>query len=424
MRQAVNAIILLICMAPIAGAQSLKADGMSVEEAVRYALANNKGLQADRKGIDEAAGKLRQAGLKANPMLDTSGTASVNDTAMQNFSVGVELPLEPGRRKRRINVAEAELERMRMEVAESERKLTAEVRMKYGEVVETARQLELLEGLLKLNRESFALVKARVEEGVGPRLEQSQQSVELGRIEARRVAIASRLAVRLEELKLLLGMDDGVTLRDEFVSRPLSLTRDQLIEQALASRPDLQAARAAEKVAEAMIAMAEAEGKLDLSVFGEFGIQRWRFDQSGFNESGQLVPVQMNMRMVRGGVRIMLPTRNRNQGSIEAAVAALSAARSRREFLESVVRREVSAAYEMVRGAERVLGTYTDELLAAAETNFRIQQSSFDLGHARLTDVLMEQQRLVELQIDHNEALKEYFAAHVELARTINGKFK
>ncbi len=109
-----------------ARAQSLKPEGLSVEEAVRYALANNRNLMADRKQIDEAAGKLKQAGLKANPMLETSGTASVNDTASQNFSVGLSLPLELGRRKRRIEVAERELERMRLGVAESGRILAVE----------------------------------------------------------------------------------------------------------------------------------------------------------------------------------------------------------------------------------------------------------------------------------------------------------
>ncbi len=405
-------------------AQSLRPGGMGVEDAVRHALANNRNLMADRKTIDEAAGRLRQAGLKANPMLESSGTASVNDAGMQNFSIGVTLPLEPGRRRRRIEVAGRELERMRFEVAESERKLAAEVRMKYGQAVETARQLDLLESLYELNRRSFTLVRARVEEGIGPRLEQSQQNVELGRIEARKAAVSSRLAVQIEELKLLLGTPPGesIELRDEFVRRTQPASIEQLTSQALAARPDLLAARAAEEVAAAMIEMAEADGKLDLSVFGEFGLQRWRFDQFGVSHGGQLVPVQMNMKMVRGGVTIMLPTRNRNQGGIEAAVAALETARMRREFLESVVRREVTAAWERLQGAERVLEAYSGGLLEAAETNFRIQQSSYDLGHARLTDVLMEQQRLVELRIDHNEALREYFEAHVELARTTSGK--
>ncbi|MBK9315685.1 MAG: TolC family protein [Acidobacteria bacterium] len=429
MRKEVCTIIVMIWLSAFvtpARAQSLKPEGLSVEEAVRYALANNRNLMADRKQIDEAAGKLKQAGLKANPMLETSGTASVNDTASQNFSVGLSLPLELGRRKRRIEVAGRELERMRLEVAESERKLAAEVRAKYGEAVATARQLDLLENLQELNRRSYSLVKARVEEGVGPRLEQSMQNVELGRIEARRTATESRVKVLIEELKLLLGTppEETFALRDEFIARPLTLTRDQLIEQALNNRPDLLAARAVESVTAAMIEMAESEGKVDLSVFGEFGLQRWRFDQSGFNQAGQIVPIMMNMKMVRGGVTIMLPTRNRNQGGIEAAVAANESARLRREFVESVVRREVTAAFERTQGADRVLKSYSDGLLEAADTNFRIQQSSYDLGYARLTDVLTEQQRLIELRIDHNEALKEYFAAHVELARATNGMLK
>src|ERR1051326_6907218 len=125
-------------------------DGLSIEDAVRYALAHHQGLLADRKLIDEAQGRLKQAALRANPMLDVSHTSDLGDIAQGEFSIGVSVPLElGGRRTRRIEVAERELERMSFEVAERERKLAAEVRAKYGEAVEAARNLELNERLLE-----------------------------------------------------------------------------------------------------------------------------------------------------------------------------------------------------------------------------------------------------------------------------------
>src|SRR5690242_17733365 len=56
-------------------------DGLSVEDAVRYALAHHQGLLADRKLIDEAQGRLKQAALRANPMLDVSHTSDLGDIA-------------------------------------------------------------------------------------------------------------------------------------------------------------------------------------------------------------------------------------------------------------------------------------------------------------------------------------------------------
>lgn len=393
--------------------------GMSVADAVKYALAHNKNLQADYKLIAEAEAKLKQAGLKPNPMLETSGLTSVNNGGMRSASVMLSLPLEfNGRRERRIAVAQKELARMQHEVADRERRLANEVRLKYGDAVEIARNLELSERLLELGRQNISLVKARVTEGASAPLEQSLMQVEVSRFEAQRTAYESRLKVLIEELKNLLGMgdDEPLLIQDEFIERPASLSREQALALAFQSRPDLLAARAAEDVTAAMIEMAKAEGRFDLSVFAELGQQAIRMDALGINrDTGALMPIGMNNTMVRGGVTIMLPTRNKNQGNIEAAVALSEAARLRREFIESVIRREIAAAWARCDGAAQVLKTYDNDLLAAAQNNLRVVRSSFDLGYARLNDVLSEQQRLIEVQMGYTAALKERYAARAEL---------
>ncbi|MDX2032466.1 MAG: TolC family protein [Blastocatellia bacterium] len=396
------------------------AEGVSLEEAVRRAFERNGELLAERKALEEAQGRLRQAGLRANPMLDVMGGTSVNDRGMNEVNVGVSLPLElGGRRARRVEVADRELTRMRLEIGDRERRLAAEVRLKYGEAIAAARNLDLVARLVDLNGRSYELVRARVEAGVSAPLEQSQMRVEVGRLDAQRTTLGARLDLLLEELKNLLGMapEEPLLLRDEFAAPPTSLlTKEQAIAQALASRPDLAAAREAEALADAMIEQARAEGRFDVSLFTQFGRQALRFDQLGISpESGERERVMMTNYMVRGGVSIALPVRNRNQGTIEAAVAARETARLRRVFLESVVHREVTTAFIRRDGAARVLKTFDLELLAASRNNLRIAQASYELGHLRMTDVLSEQRRLVEIEMSHNEALQEHFLSSVEL---------
>ncbi|MBS1812646.1 MAG: TolC family protein [Acidobacteria bacterium] len=411
-------MILLILLATVALAQT---NEMGLEDAVKYALANNKNIQADRKQLEIAAGRLKQAGLRANPMLETSGLSSLRDTSMKSASVMMSVPLEAGgRRSRRIEVAERELERMKYEVAERERRLTAEVRTKYGEAVEAMRNLELNDRLLELNQNSYRIIKARVTEGASAPLEQSQLQVEVSKLEAQKQTFASRVVVLQEELKALLGAEEDIKFRDEFSEIPLTLTKETLLQTAFNSRPDLQAARVAETVADAMIEQAKTEGKYDLSVFAELGFQSWRFDQFGFSHDGALERVAMSNGMVRAGVTITLPTRNKNQGNIEAAVAAKDEARLRREFIETMIRREVAAAYARWQGAARVLKTYNTDLLAASQNNLRVVRASFDLGYLRTTDVLAEQRRLVEVQMSYTAALKEEFLARTEV-ETVTG---
>lgn len=396
---------------------------MNPDAAVKFALANNKSLQAEHKQIEAANGRLKQAALRANPMLEASGLSSLADTSMRSASVLVRLPLEAGgRRLRRIEVAERELERMKYEVAERERQLVAQVRIKYVEAVEAMRNLELNERLLDLNQNNYRLIQARVTEGASAPLEQSQMQVEVGKIEASRQAQISRIAVLLEEVKGLLGMKSEETLkiRAEFNETPVQMSQPELLALAFKTRPDLQAARAAEAVASALIEQAKTEGKYDVSVFAELGRQSFTFDQVAFNrDSGQPERVAMGSNMARVGVSITLPTRNKNQGNIEAAIALSEEARLRREFIETMIRREIAAAYTRYEGAQRVLKIYDTDLLAAAQNNLRVVRGSFELGHVRLTEVLNEQRRLIDLQMTYTAALKESFAARVELENVV-----
>src|SRR5438132_12039577 len=112
-----------------------QANGMTADEAVAYALTHNGELEAARKEIDAAKAMVKQARLRANPKLDIGVSQNVTGTD-HNIDVDGMLPLElGGRRPARIAVAEREVEVREHELANSERMLAAEVRMKFGETL-------------------------------------------------------------------------------------------------------------------------------------------------------------------------------------------------------------------------------------------------------------------------------------------------
>lgn len=411
--------VILLLMSGLATAQDAPRAAMNAEEAVGYALEHNKELLADRKMVEEAAGKLKQAALRANPMLEVMGGSSVNDRSMNEVSAGVSLPLElGGRRAGRIAVAEKEVARQRLEVADRERRLAAEIRMKYAEAIEAGRTSDLIKRMLDLDFQSLTLLKARVDEGISPAVDLNMLRVEIGTLRNRGVAVESRRTVLLDELKNLLGIpqEESLELKDDLTPQQIANDPDRNLAVALSARPDLLSARSAEAVSEAMIEEAKTEGRFDISLFTEFGRQSWRFDQLGSNmETGALERVGMRNYVLKGGVSIMLPTRNRNQGNIEAAVAMNDRNRLRREFLETVVRREVKSAMTKYEASRLIIKTFDDGLLAAARDTLRILRASYDLGHTRITEVLDAQRRLIELQMGYIEAQRDHYAACVEL---------
>lgn len=393
----------------------------TADDLVKLALERNGELQAARQMIAEVRGRLRQAGLKANPMLETSGTQSVNSP--DNYlMLGMELPLElKGRRRARVDVAAKEIEVREAEVKDFERKLASDVRMKFSTMIAAQRNLRLTDDLLKLTRDLLRVVNARVQEGKSAPLEANLLAVELSRIEAMRIGADSQVEVAMLDLKKTIGVnpDEPLPLSGDFVTERQFSARGELILQALKNRPDLVAARAAEMLAAAQLEQARTEGRVDASIFTNYQRMNLGYDVNGLNEAGALVPVTGVFHMLTFGVRLQLPTRNKNQGNIEAAVAAVDTARLRREFAEMVARNEVASAYVRFERAGSAITVYRENVLKQAEKNLEVIRMAYEFGQKTVLDYISEQRRFVELETGFTSLLKEAFDALIEIERAV-----
>jgi cobalt-zinc-cadmium efflux system outer membrane protein len=394
-------------------------DGLTPDDLVRYALAHNGELGAARLMIAEARGRMRQAGLKPNPVLEASGSRAVN-APDNNQTFGVELPLElGGRREARLSVAERELQLRQAEVTDFERRLAAEIRSKYAAAIAAARNLKFIEDLLTLTRDSHRIVQARVEHGKIAPLEQNLLRVELSRVDSVRIGFESRVEVAALEIKKAIGMpaNEPLRLRGEFGVDQQPASIDNAVRNALAKRADLIAARAAEDLATAQVEQARRDGKLDASIFANYMRQSMGFDVRGFNSAGALTPVQGVFHYATFGVRLTLPVRNKNEGLIEAALASAEAARTRREFAETVVRSEVASAYARFEHARAALAVYRDNVREQALRNLEVIHQTYVLGQKSVLDYLGEQRRFIEVETGYTEVLKELFESMNEIER-------
>ncbi len=398
-----------------------QATGMTVDDLVRYALEHNGELAAARKMIAEARGRLRQAGLKPNPTLEASGMQTVNGPD-NNALIEIELPLElRGRRKARVAVAEREIEMKEAEARDFERRLAAETRMKYADAIAQARNLKFTEELLDLTRNSHRLIRARVELGKSAPIDQNLVWVELNKSDAARIGFESKAEIAMFELKKIIGMEPGevLRLRDDFEWQRQPPPQSEALRRALESRPDLASLRAAESLAAAQAEQARVEGKIDASVFAGYQRMNFGYDIRGFNDVGALVPVTGIFHYATFGVRLTLPTRNKNQGLIEAVLAAEEAARKRREFAELVVRNEVAAAYARLERARAAAAIYRDHVREAAARNLDILRQAYTLGQKTVLDYIAEQRRLIEVETGYTDLLKEHLDAIIEIERVV-----
>ncbi|MDQ2920490.1 MAG: TolC family protein [Acidobacteriota bacterium] len=395
-------------------------NGMTADQAVAYALAHNGELLAARSEIEAARALVKQASLRSNPSVEFERKEQIGGSDNTSMISGM-LPLElGGRRSARVLVAQKELEVKERLLADRERLLAAEVRTKFGIALAEMLKLGFTEDLLASTDRGFRLVAAKVKEGRTPPLEENMVLVEVNRIRSVRETNEGKVEIALLDLRNIIGMrpEEPLRLRGDFdhLIEPLP-TSAITTEEALRTRPDIQAARATEELASAQINQARAQGRLDASLTGKYERMDFSFPQQGVNMAGHLVPIQGVFNSVSAGIRLELPVRNKNQGAIAAAVAETEAAKRRREFMELTVRSEVATALARYKRAARAMEIYRVGVREQASSNLNVIWQTYELGSKTLLDYIAEQRRYIEIENGYIDTLLETYLARVEMLR-------
>ena len=391
--------------------------GASSNDLIRRALNSNGEIAAVRLEIDRARARLRQAGLRPNPTLDfeQSNGKYTGSSGESETSIGISLPLEVGgQRRRRIELARAELEAVEAEVADRERRLAAEVRSVYVEALAALRELEITENLNNLDLQTTRFIQARVNEGETAPIELNLVRAEVDRLRSRRALVEGRLKASLLKLKNLAGISAAEPLRlREDLSKPVlpapPASLAAAIDIALRHRPDLKLARLNEEVAQAGLSLTRANSTPDVTAFSRYTLNRSSYEDT---------PVGVRSdrdKLLTFGVSIGIPVFNRNQGTKAEFAVAISQAKGRREFLETVVRSEVESAYARYQAAQVAVTTYEQGVIARSTDNIRVVRAAYELGQFSITDLLNEQRRLVDSQRDFTETLSEQYRALADL---------
>ncbi len=392
--------------------------GKTTDELVEIALENNDELAAVRSEVEASEALIKQADLRANPMLEL-GAAKNPLTPSRSLMVKGALPLELfGRRGARVEVARREAEVRRKDLENRERLLAAEVRAKFGESLALILKLQFVEETLALTTQNYNLIVARVEEGKNAPLEQNMESVELNRIRAMRETSEGKVEISLLELKNMVGLspEEILILRGGFQGLLDSLPPQVITtEQALQQRPDLQMLRSMKNLSQARIEQAKIQGKPDATVSAGYERARQMFPQKGFDDLGSLSPIREEMNVLSVGITLNLPVFDKNQGTIEASVLEKNAAAKRIEFGELTVRREVASGYVRYARAARAMEIFRVGVENQAEINLGVVRQIYELGKQNLLDYIAEQRRYIEIKEDFIDAQFETYLARIEI---------
>ena len=357
----------------------------------------------------------KQAELRPNPSIslerreEPSGTDNLT-------AIGVEWPLDLFRRDARVTVATKEADAAARAYDDRIRRLLGEVRSSYGAAAAAVREIVVLDELIVAGTRQLESLSARVAQGASPPLDRNVLAVDVRRLEADRMLQAGRAIALMLRLKRLIGLAPEAPLRLRHTIESLVLQDTSAMTTAgpepgaVDQRPDLRVAEARVAAAAARVERARQDGRVDAGLFGSYMRMNSGFPQQGVGPDGMLERVHGVFHYASAGVRISLPLFNRNQGDVEAARIQQMADEAVRDATRLDARIELAAARARDDAAQSARVHVRDARAQAAE-NLTVTQQAYELGRLRISDVLAEQRRFLELEREYTEVLRQAYEA-------------
>lgn len=396
-------------------------NGLSLDDAITRALAQEPSLRSARAAVEVARGMQVQAGLRKNLSLSAELRGEPAGSDNQTM-LSVEWPLDLFRRQGRRAVAEHEVATAELTVADRQRLLASDVRARFGDVLAAVRDLTVLEQLVAAVHRQHDLLRARVEEGASPPLDRDLVAVEARRLDADRLLQLGRAERAMFDMKRMVGLGSSEALQlketlEDVVTR--ESTAPVPTTDAAERRPDVREARGRIAVSDARIDRAARDGRIDVSVFGGYMRMDAGFPQLGLSTTGSPEPIRGLFHYVTGGATVTLPIFNRNQGELAAARAERDGAVAAHDAARLSADTEIAAARAADRRAREAMGVYSGEVRTLASQNLNVVRQSYDLGRVTIFEVLAEQKRYLEQERAYTETLRLAYEARTALKRAL-----
>lgn len=376
---------------------------LTVEGASAHALRHNADLAAARLRIDEAGGRLRQAGRFSNPEIEAdyrqnvrSRENTVGIALTQKFPLTARLRLEKA-------VSTAQLAAAEAEVRDAGRLLAADVQAAAVRLLALRGRHALAERQLGNSREMADFTSRRVSLGEASatdalqvELEAQQLATELLRLDAEGAALAAALRPLLG-----LGAEDFIE-----ITGALAEPAPREWRASPGERADIAALRHHAEAARQEASLARARRWEDIGVGVIAGRERAEDAPDGLQTD----------TMVGVKVSFPLPLWNRNEGRIAEAAAAATRRQREAEALATRAAAEAAGARTEMRALAK-LAVQLDAVLLPKSAQVEEQlRAAYGTGQAALPDVLRARDQRLQLRRQQLDALRDYHLARIRHA--------
>jgi len=404
--------MVVLMVADLAVAQSPPV--ITLDQAVDLALAHSHSLKAARTLIDQNKAQEITASLRPNPNLsgDTlylpifSPSEFTTDTisTLTEFDLGASYLIERGKkRQRRIDAARDATAVTRDQVSDNERTLIFNVGQQFIQAQLAESTLEFAESDLQSFQQTVNISEEQYK--VGDISEGDLLKIKLQLLQFQTDVSSARVAKvqAMASLRQLLGFDAvpaNFQITGDFSYQPLNLNLDDLSAKALKSRPDLQAAQQGVRAANSQVALAKANGKVDVT-------------------AGVTYSHVSDDNLLGASFSVPLPVFDRNQGEIARTRFAVTQAQEAAEVASEQVLTDVRNNYEAFLTNKEIIELYASGYLKQAQDSRDISEYAYKRGAASLLDFLDAERSYRTVQLSYRQALANYLTSVEQVKESV-----
>jgi cobalt-zinc-cadmium efflux system outer membrane protein len=412
-----------------------------MDQAVQIALQQSREVIAARLDIAAAELDVVAARIYPNPVASyalgnlvlgsgnsqgaTAGGVPVVSPSFASqpvHSLGVSELLDVwAKRSARSRAAERGVEQRRLQVEDVLREIVYAVRSAFADVTREQQERQLARDIADRYGDTVRLSRGRFR--AGDISEAEVRRIELEGLRYTNAVIDAdlQLDIAREKLARLMGLPSAGALPpavDELPDTRRAFTLSALVAQALEQRPDLRAAGAARRTAEAQREAAEREVYPDLTLGASY-------THSQFTIAGD------NPDTLGLSLSLPLPLFDRNQANIGRSALDIRRADNDAERLRLAVGHDVAEAVRRADRARALLDVFEGQadaerggMLARAETTLRVGEKSYQAGAISLLELLDAQRTYLDVRGQYLRAGYDYRQATIDVSHAVGTEVK
>jgi len=372
-----------------------KAGAYTLQQIISMAQAKNPTLLAAQLNLRATRAQELQAGVRANPTLAVYGSnvtlpGDGSDGNPYEYDVQVSRLFERGQKRRwRLDQARAMTGQTQSQLEDTVRQTVLTLKQAFVKMLFAKAALQLSQASLKDYRHEVEIALDRYKAGDLGKLDYERLDLQLAGFESDATNDEINLLQASDQLQNLIGIETPTPDFDvtgDIIPPVVTNTRADLLQAAIAKRPDYAAANAAVTAATANTRLTYANGTTDPTLEGEY-------DRSGsYNSAGFTVTIPL---------RIF----DRNQGNKQTAQLQQDASVLTATAARNQVASDVDQAWAGYTHAKLLSDRYSEHYLDEAKDILTISQFSYEHGGLALIDYL---DALRDARSSTNDALNAF----------------